>query len=61
LLDAASLAALRSTYSRWSSYSVLLRLLSERLFARLVRQADALPDHVLPIEAAYLVRCLPLV
>ena len=53
LLDTASLASLAiSGQPMVVSTSVLLRLLSERLSARLVRQADSLLDHLLPIEAA---------
>lgn len=53
LLDAASLAALAiSGQPMVVATSVLLRLLSERLSARLVRQADGLLDHLLPTEAA---------
>jgi len=53
LLDAASLASLAiSGQPLVVSTSVLLRLLSERLSARLVRQADDLLDHLLPTEAA---------
>lgn len=53
LLDAASLAALAiSGQPMVVTTSVLLRLLSERLSARLVRQADGLLDHLLPTEAA---------
>ena len=53
LLDAASLAALAiSEQPMVVATSVLLRLMSERLSARLVRQADALLDHLLPTEAA---------
>lgn len=52
LLDAASLASLAiSGEPLVVSASVLLRLLSERLSARLVRQADGLLDHLLPTEA----------
>lgn len=53
LLDAASLAALAiNGQPLVVSTSVLLRLLSERLSARLVRQADGLLSHLLPTEAA---------
>ena len=53
LLDTASLAALAlNGQPLVVSTSVLLRLLSERLSARLVRQADGLMSHWLPIEAA---------
>lgn len=53
LLDAASLAALAvHGQPLVVSTSVLLRMLSERLSARLVRQADELMNHWLPIEAA---------
>lgn len=53
LLDAASLASLAlSGQPVVVSTSVLLRLLSERLSARLVREADSLLDHLLPTEAA---------
>lgn len=53
LLDAASLASLAiSGQPLVVSTSVLLRLLSERLSARLVRQADGLLDHLLPTAAA---------
>ena len=53
LLDAASLAALAvNGQPLVVSTSVLLRLLSERLSARLVRQADGLMKQLLPIEAA---------
>lgn len=53
LLDAASLAALAvNGQPLVVSTSVLLRLLSERLSARLVRQADGLLDHLLPTAAA---------
>ncbi|MDP1902367.1 MAG: hypothetical protein Q8K96_18255 [Rubrivivax sp.] len=53
LLDAASLASLAvSGQPLVVSTSVLLRLLSERLSARLVREADGLLDHLLPTEAA---------
>jgi hypothetical protein len=53
LLDAASLAALAvNGQPLVVSTSVLLRLLSERLSARLVRQADGLMAHLLPTEAA---------
>lgn len=53
LLDAASLASLAvSGQPLVVSASVLLRLLSERLSARLVRQADGLLDGLLPTEAA---------
>jgi hypothetical protein len=53
LLDAASLASLAiSGEPLVVSASVLLRLLSERLSARLVRQADGLLDRLLPTEAA---------
>ena len=53
LLDAASLASLAvSGQPVVVSTSVLLRLLSERLSARLVREADGLLDHLLPTEAA---------
>lgn len=52
LLDAAALASLAiSGQPLVVSASVLLRLLSERLSARLVRQADDLLDHLLPTEA----------
>lgn len=52
LLDAASLASLAvSGQPLVVSTSVLLRLLSERLSARLVRQADGLLDQLLPTEA----------
>lgn len=52
LLDAASLASLAlSGQPMVVSTSVLLRLLSERLSARLVREADSLLDHLLPTEA----------
>ena len=54
LLDAASLASLAISGQPLAvSASVLLRLLSERLSARLVRQADDLLDHLLPTEAAH--------
>jgi cation transport ATPase len=53
LLDAASLAALAlSGQPQVVSTSVLLRLLSERLSSRLVRDADGLLDHLLPTEAS---------
>ena len=53
LLDAASLAALAiNGQPLVVATSVLLRLLSERLSARLVRQADGLMNHLLPTEAA---------
>lgn len=53
LLDAASLASLAvSGQPQVVSTSVLLRLLSERLSSRLVRDADGLLDHLLPTEAA---------
>ena len=53
LLDAASLAALAiNGQPLVVSTSVLLRLLSERLSARLMRQADGLLEHLLPTEAA---------
>ena len=53
LLDAASLAALAvNGQPLVVSTSVLLRVLSERLSARLVRQADGLMNHWLPSEAA---------
>ena len=53
LLDAASLASLAvSGQPLVVSASVLLRLLSERLAARLVRQGDGLLDRLLPTEAA---------
>ena len=53
LLDAASLASLAvSGQPLVVSASVLLRMLSERLSARLVRQADGLLDDLLPTEAA---------
>ena len=53
LLDAASLAALAlNGQPLVVSTSVLLRLLSEHLSARLVRQADSLLEHLLPTEAA---------
>ncbi|MDP1649815.1 MAG: hypothetical protein Q8M01_16660 [Rubrivivax sp.] len=53
LLDAASLASLAvSGQPLVVSTSVVLRLLAERLSARLVRQADGLLDHLLPTEAA---------
>jgi cation transport ATPase len=53
LLDAASLVSLAvSGQPQVVSTSVLLRLLSERLSSRLVRDADDLLDHVLPTEAA---------
>lgn len=52
LLDAASLAALAiNGQPLVVSTSVLLRLLSEGLSARLVRQADSLLSHLLPTEA----------
>ncbi len=52
LLDAASLASLAvSGQPMVVSTSVLLRLLSERVSARLVREADGLLDHLLPTEA----------
>ena len=52
LLDAASLAALAiNGQPLVVATSVLLRLLSERLSARLVRQADGLMNHLLPTEA----------
>jgi cation transport ATPase len=52
LLDAASLASLAvSGQPQVVSTSVLLRLLSERLSSRLVRDADNLLDHLLPTEA----------
>lgn len=52
LLDAASLASLAvSGQPMVVSTSVLLRLLSERLSGRLVREADDLLDHLLPTEA----------
>lgn len=54
LLDAASLASLAvSGQPQVVSTSVLLRLLSERLSSRLVRDADTLLDHLLPTEAAH--------
>ena len=54
LLDAASLASLAISGQPLAvSASVLLRLLSERLSARLVRQADDLLDHLLHTEAAH--------
>ena len=54
LLDAASLAALTvSGQPLVVSTSVLLRWLSERLSVRLVDQADALLDQLLPTEAAH--------
>ena len=53
LLDAASLASLAiSGQPVVVSVSVLMRLMSERLAARLVRQADELLGHLLPAEAA---------
>lgn len=53
LLDAASLGSLAvGGQTLVVSTSVLLRLLSERLSARLVRQADGLLAHLLPVEAA---------
>ncbi len=53
LLDAASLASLAlSGQPLVVSTSVLLRLLSERLSGRLVRQVDDLLDHLLPTAAA---------
>lgn len=53
LLDAASLAALAiNGQPLVVSTSVLLRLLSERLSARLVRQADGMLEQLLPTEAA---------
>ncbi len=53
LLDAASLAALAiNGQPLVVATSVLLRLLSERLSARGVRQADGLLDHLLPTAAA---------
>lgn len=53
LLDAASLAALAvNGQPLVVSTSVLLRLLSERLSAHLVRQADGLINRLLPTEAA---------
>lgn len=52
LLDAASLVSLAvSGQPMVVSTSVLLRLLSERVSARLVREADGLLDHLLPTEA----------
>lgn len=54
LLDAASLASLAIRGQPLVvSTSVLLRLLSERLSGRLVRQADGLLDHLLPTAAAH--------
>jgi len=53
LLDAASLSSLAiSGQPLVVSTSMLLRLLSERLSARLVRQAEGLLEHVLPTVAA---------
>lgn len=53
LLDAASLASLAlSGQPLVVSTSMLLRMLSERLSGRLVRQADDLLDHLLPTAAA---------
>jgi cation transport ATPase len=53
LLDAASLASLAlNGQPLVVSTSVLLRLLSERLSVRLVRQADGLLDHLLPSAAS---------
>ncbi len=52
LLDAASLASLAlSGQPLVVSTSVLLRLLSEGLSGRLVRQADRLLEHLLPVPA----------
>ncbi len=52
VLDAVSLAALAlGNQAPVVSASVLLRLLSERLSARFVRQADELLAHLLPTEA----------
>lgn len=53
LLDAASLSSLAiSGQPLVVSTSMLLRLLSERLSERLVRQADGLLEHLLPTAAA---------
>lgn len=53
LLDAASLASLAlGRQELVVSTSVLLRLLAEGLSERLIRQADELLDHLLPIVAA---------
>lgn len=52
ILDSVSLAALAlGNQAPVVSASVLLRLLSERLSARFVRQADELLAHLLPTEA----------